>query len=136
MNENKSYLGVGWAFPPRFVKGGGAVMVSLEEDIKESLQILLQTTPEERIFRFDYGCNIHQWVYEELNLSTQTLITDSIRQAIVEYESRIELINVELNVADIADGVLQISIDYEVRQTNSRSNMVYPFYFKEGTNLR
>lgn len=136
MNENKSYLGIGWAFPPRFLKGSGVAMVSLEEDIKESLQILLQTACGERVFKPDYGCSIQQWVYEEINLSTRTLIIDAIRQAIIGFEPRIEPKKIELNSDNIIDGVLWISINYKIRQTNSRSNMVYPFYIKEGTNLR
>ncbi|MBB4036627.1 hypothetical protein GGR21_002533 [Dysgonomonas hofstadii] len=135
MNDNESYIGKGWTFPPRFIKGYGASMVSLEEDIKESLQILLGTTPGERIFRYDYGCSIRQWAFEEINLSTKTLIIDSIRQAIISFETRIDVENIHLGTTDISEGILWINIDYKVRQTNNRSNKVYPFYFKEGTNL-
>ncbi|MDR3061992.1 MAG: GPW/gp25 family protein [Dysgonamonadaceae bacterium] len=133
--EKQSYLGTGWAFPPRFIKGKGVEMVDSEEDIRQSLQILLSTVPGERMFRFDYGCNIRQWVFEELNLSTETLIIDCIEQAILHFEPRIEVEKVLLETKDKQEGILWINIDYRIRRTNNRSNMVYPFYFKEGTNL-
>lgn len=135
MDSNELYMGTGWAFPPRFIKNCGVAMVSLEEDIKESLQILFETTPGERIFKTDYGCSIKQWTFEEINLSTKNLIIDSIRQAILSFESRISVENIDIGTTSISEGILWISIDYKVKKTNSRSNKVYPFYFKEGTNL-
>lgn len=135
MQTDKSFIGTGWGFPPRFTKGLGVEMVSLEEDIIQSLTILLSTTPGERIFRYDYGCNIRQWVFEEMNLSNETLIIENIEQAILFFEPRIEVEQISLDTKDELEGILWITIDYRIRETNSRSNMVYPYYFKEGTNL-
>lgn len=130
-----NYLGKGWSFPPAFMKGQGVEMAESEEDIQQSLRILFSTTPGERIFRFDYGCNIRQWVFDEMNLSTKTLIIDAIKQAILYYEPRIEVEKINVEIKDAFEGILWINLDYTVRQTNSRSNIVFPFYFKEGTNL-
>jgi phage baseplate assembly protein W len=130
-----SYLGNGWSFPPVFIKGHGVEMVRNEEDIRQSLKILLSTTPGERIFRFDYGCNIRKWVFETIDLSMETLMIDAIKQAILYFETRIEVEKVSIDTKDPLEGIIWINIEYIVRQTNSRSNMVYPFYFKEGTNL-
>lgn len=135
METDKSFLGTGWAFPPRFTKEYGVEMVSQEEDIAQSLIILLSTTPGERLFRFDYGCNIRQWVFEEMNLSNETLIIESIEQAILFFEPRIDVEHIALDTKDELEGILWIMIDYRIRETNSRSNMVYPYYFKEGTNI-
>jgi len=135
MEKDKSFLGTGWAFPPRFIQGKGANMVSMEEDIEQSLHILLSTTPGERVFRFDYGCNIRQWVFEEMSLSNETLIIECITQAILFYEPRIEVEKITLDTQEELEGILVINIDYRIRETNSRSNMVYPYYFKEGTNI-
>lgn len=110
-------------------------MVSEEEDIRQSLHILFSTIPGERMFRFDYGCDIHQWVFGEINLSTCTLIEETIREAIDRYESRIRVEKIEVDTKDSAEGVLWVHLEYSIPQVNSRSNMVYPFYFKEGTNL-
>lgn len=133
--KKKSYLGTGWNFPPSFIKEYGVEMVSDEEDIRQSLKILFSTTPGERIFRFDYGCNLKQWTFEKMNLSIETLIIDTIRQAILYYEPRIDVEKIGVEIKNPAEGILWINLGYTVRQTNTRSNMVYPFYFKEGTNL-
>lgn len=135
MEEIKSYLGIGWSFPPAFIKNGGVSMVSNEEDIRQSLQILFSTGAGERIFRFDYGCNIRLWVFEEMTLTTKTLLIDSIRQAILYHEPRITVEKIDVEIKDGQNGILWINIDYLITQSNTRSNMVYPFYFKEGTNL-
>lgn len=135
--EDRPYLGTGWAFPPHFIKSHhkGAVLVSAEEDIRESLWILLSTLPGERIFRFDYGCDIRQWVFSKMNISEKTLITDVIEQAILIGEPRVILESVNVEIKDVYEGILEIQLYYIVKETNSRSNMVYPFYFNEGTQL-
>jgi phage baseplate assembly protein W len=130
-----NYLGTGWSFPPAFVKGYGVQMVSREEDIEQSLEILFSTMPGERIFNFDYGCNIRHHVFENMDLSVKTLIIDDIKHAILYFEPRIDVENVEVEIKDPLEGILWIHLDYKVRQTNSRSNRVFPFYFNEGTNI-
>jgi phage baseplate assembly protein W len=135
MEEKKSYLGTGWGFPPVFIKNAGVSMASDEEDIRQSLQILFSTFPGERIFRFEYGCNIRQWVFDNINLTEKTMIAESIKKAILYYEPRIKVEKIEVDGKDAEKGILWIDLDYWIIQVNSRSNMVYPFYFKEGTNL-
>lgn len=135
MKDHKSYLGTGWRFPPLFKKQSGVEMVNAEEDIRQSLHILFSTTPGERTFRFDYGCNIQQWIFEGMNLSVKTLMIDTIKQAILFFEPRIVVEKVDVEIKDENEGVLWIHVDYMIHQTNNRSNIVYPFYFKEGTNL-
>lgn len=135
MKEFNSYLGTGWHFPPVFRKQTGVELVSAEEDIRQSLHILFSTSPGERVFRFDYGCNIRQWIFEGMDLSVKTLMIDTIKQAILYFEPRISVENVDVEIKDETEGVLWIHVDYMIHQTNNRSNIVYPFYFKEGTNL-
>ncbi|WP_165041459.1 GPW/gp25 family protein [Dysgonomonas sp. ZJ709] len=133
--EDKPYLGIGWSFPVSFNKREGVSMSYGDSDIRESLKILLSTIPGERIFRPEYGCNIRQWTFSRMNLSEKTRIINTIEMAILEGEPRIILESVDVSIKDEREGILWISIDYLVSQTNSRSNMVYPFYIKEGTNL-
>jgi len=133
--EDKPYLGIGWSFPVSFDKKDGVSMSYGDEDIRESLNILLSTIPGERIFRPDYGCNIRRWTFSRMNLSEKTRIINTIEMAILEGEPRIILESVDVKIKDEREGILWISIDYLVSQTNSRSNMVYPFYIREGTNL-
>ncbi|MCD8179591.1 MAG: GPW/gp25 family protein [Tannerellaceae bacterium] len=133
--EDKPYLGTGWGFPVRFNKKTGVQMVYGEEDIRQSFSILFSTLPGSRIFRFEYGCNINQWVFEQINETQKTEIERNIRKAILDGEPRIDIEKVIIDCEDISQGILHIHLDYNIRQTNSRSNMVYPFYLNEGTNI-
>ncbi len=135
--KERSFLGTGWAFPPSFKKDGEqTAMVSNEEDIRQSIMILLTTKPGERIHRPEYGCGIHTMVFEIINTTTLTIIEDLISKAILMYEPRITLNSVSFDHSEEYEGILTVLLDYTVRLTNTRSNMVFPFYFKEGTNLR
>lgn len=137
MDIDKYFLGTGWAFPPEFNKKTNDVkLVSEEEDIQESLHILLSTSPGERIMQPSYGCGLRSMTFESLSESTVTELKDIVERAILFFEPRITLNVVRIDTERVYDGVLEIILDYTVKTTNSRSNMVYPFYFKEGTNIR
>lgn len=133
-----SFLGTGWSFPPAFnvVTGQPLQMVSEEEDIRQSLFLLFSTIPGERIMKPEYGCDLHALVFERLTPSTESRIVDMISMAVLRFEPRINLEQVLVDLIDAYTGHIQISVVYTVRITNSRDNIVYPFYFKEGTNVR
>ena len=132
----KDFLGKGWSFPPTFQNGGfGVTTVSEEADVKQSLEIILATTPGERVMRPDFGCNMRDMVFEPLNTTVITYMRDQIEKAILYHEHRIDLKRVALNTANALDGVVLIEIDYVIRSTNSRQNYVYPYYINEGTDL-
>nr|WP_294859421.1 GPW/gp25 family protein [uncultured Fluviicola sp.] len=136
MEINESFLGTGWSFPPSFDKTNKFVRMSSDEkDIMESLQVLLSTRPNERIMLPDYGCNLESLLFESINLTLTTQITEIIRTAILYYEPRIDLENVTLDQEHILDGRIDIILDYRIRTTNSRRNMVYPFYRIEGNDI-
>lgn len=132
-----SFLGIGWAFPPTFYKSGkNVVMASDEEDIVQSLQILLSTRLGERIMLPKYGCNLEDLLFENLDITVRTYIADLIQTAILYYEPRIEAEKVEFTVGVPGEGRLDIIVRYRVKTTNSRYNFVYPYYQNEGSNLR
>lgn len=134
--EEKKYIGKGWKFPVMFQKHQGVEMVSGEEDIRQSLQILFSTLPGERIFRSGYGCHLNRSVFSNPGLTGKTLLIREIKNAVLLYEPRIEIERVEVDDHScIEEGIIKVSLDYRIRQTNSRSNIVYPFYLLEGTNL-
>lgn len=134
--ENQSFLGRGWSFPPEFNNESRAVkMLEDEEDIRSSLQILLSTRPGERIMVPGYGCNLDELLFSPLNLTIKTYVVDLIRTAILYYEPRIDVNKIEIDPTDESHGVLLILIEYTIRATNSRMNMVYPFYIEEGNEL-
>ena len=127
MTEN-DFLGKGWSFPPEFNKTNGSVkMLEGEEDIQSSLEILLSTRLGERIMRPKFGCALDELMYESLTTTMSTYIKDLVETAILYYEPRIEITKIEL-FQKTSEGLLEISIDYVVRATNSRYNYVYPFY--------
>lgn len=136
MESTKSFLGKGWSFPPEFNRGSKNVkMLEDEADIKSSLEILLSTRLGERVMVPSYGCNLDELLFKPLNLTIKTYVTDLIKTAILYHEPRIDLNKVEIDPSDELNGVLLIKLDYTIRTTNSRKNMVYPFYKEEGNEL-
>lgn len=130
----KSFLGTGWKFPPTFDLGGkGVQMLSDEADIDSSLEVLLSTTPGERVLNPTYGCNLDRLVFENLDATLKTFMADLITTAILYHEPRISVERVDLSGSDELTGVVLIEVEYIVRTTNSRRNFVFPFYKVEGT---
>jgi uncharacterized protein len=137
MEEGKAFLGRGWSFPPEFhSRGKGVVMSSGEEDIRQALVILLSTVPGERVMRPTFGCGLKSMVFETMDEGTMAEIRDLVERAILFFEPRITLNRVDVTFPDPLGGRLDLLLDYTIRETNARSNMVYPFYLLEGTNLR
>lgn len=132
----KSFLGRGWSFPPEFNRESRSVkMLENEDDIKSSLHILLTTKLGERIMVPEYGCNLDELMFNPLNLTLKTYVADLIKTAILYHEPRIDVKKISIDSADELNGVLMINIDYIIRSTNSRRNMVFPFYKEEGSEL-
>lgn len=136
MAEDNSFLGTGWGFPVSFHHTArGTVLASAEDDIAQSLRILFATTPGERVMQPTYGCDLKFMVFEELNESTITDIRDAIERAVRFFEVRITLNTVDIDDSAWLDGVLRISLDYTVRATNTRNNLVFPLYLREGSGV-
>ncbi|MCP4688398.1 MAG: GPW/gp25 family protein [Desulfobacterales bacterium] len=136
MNMDKSFLGTGWSFPPEFHKYTRDVkLVSDEEDIKESLRILLSTMPGERIMDPHYGCDLKSMVYEHVTENVVSLFKDTIERAILFFEPRIKIVKILVDQTNKFDEIIDIVIHYIIRSTNRRDNIVYPFYIIEGTSV-
>lgn len=137
MKHKKTFLGVGWKFPPTFdKKAGSVILVSEEEDIRESLRILLSTKKGERVMLPEYGCDMNHMVFESIDNNLISEMKRIITQAILYFEPRIILEDIVIDTGRHLDGVLEINLIYIVRKVNKRSNMVYPFYILEGTDVR
>lgn len=135
MAEQKSFLGAGWSFPPTFSKGSGRVqMTADEDDINRSLQILFTTMVGERVMQPRYGCDLHQFLYEPIDTTMITYMREIIRDAILYFEPRIKLLDLYLEPFE-SEGRIDITVEYEIKGTNSRFNYVYPFYQEEGTEI-
>lgn len=134
-NPQKSFLGTGWAFPPAFDRNSGTVeMVSHEQDINQSLDILLSTSLGERVMQPLYGCDLTDYVFESLSSSVIGYIKDRVENSILFYEPRIIAEKIEVTSDesfDLIDGRFTISVEYTIPGTNSRFNYVYDFYENE-----
>ncbi len=133
LNNRKDFLGRGWAMPVDLDRRTGLIAsVAYEEDVRQSILIILETTPGDRVMRPDFGCGVHDLVFECLDSTTARLIRSSIEEALRRYEARIEVLNVTVPEDAPPSGELLVEIEYRVRRTNQTGNVVFPFYFREG----
>ncbi len=134
MSSDSSFLGTGWSFPPSFAAAGSDVrMVSAAEDIEQSLAILLTTRRGERVMQEDFGCDLSEFQFAEVSQGLIGRIRSFIADGLLHHETRITLNDVDVSLSGARDGRLLITIDYTVQATNSRYNLVYPFYLNEST---
>ena len=110
--------------------GNGAIKIAwFEESVRQAIWIILGTAKGERVRRPEFGCGIYDLVFEINSASTAARIAQEVRQALLSFEPRIDVL--EIDVQSGGDGeVLLISIDYQVRATNNVFNLVYPFYLE------
>lgn len=126
----KSILGSGWQFPVVLGKDDAIAMSHHEQKIKESIMIILGTAKGERVMRPDFGCDIHDFVFSIVNTSALTRMENSVKEALILWEPRIEVLSVGTSTGKLSDGVIDIDIRYKVRYTNTAFNLVYPFYLE------
>ena len=133
LNEGKAFLGRGWAMPVALDDRTGLVAsVAYEEDIRQSIRIILETAPGERVMRPNFGCGIHEMVFTALDSTTIQRIKSVVEDALRRCEARIDVINLEVDEDATVEGRLLVEIEYRVRKTNQVGNLVFPFYFREG----
>jgi phage baseplate assembly protein W len=132
-----SFLGTGWSYPPEFAPETGEVlMTSDEEDIEASLKILLGTAVGERFLNPKYGLDLQEMLFEPMSTTMTALLKDRANIALLIYEPRINLLSLELDTSGQFEGRVSIVVDYEVAATNSRFNLVYPFYLSDASEAR
>lgn len=130
----KEFLGRGWKFPVKVDPSTGRIMTSeYEQDIKEALNIILKTAKGERVMRSDFGSNVNNYVFEDMNVTNINLLRKEIETAILTWEPRVKDVVVNIREDINIDAKLIIEISYVVRKTNNLFNLVYPFYINEGT---
>ena len=132
--DTLDFLGTGWAFPPCFGDDGATVaMVSNEDDIHQSLMILFATRPGERAMQELYGCSLDDWLFSEIDHGLVSQLTSAIHDAVLIHEPRVRLLDVDVSPDPADAGVLLIQLSYSVTATNTRFNMVFPFYRNEAS---
>lgn len=132
---DNSFLGTGWGFPPTFnLQKKSVEMLSGEEDIMSSLQILVTTSLGERVLRSKYGSKVPDMVFEPMDSSQRAVLRQHIIDSIRLYEARIVPLEVTVTM-DSLEGRVEINVDFKITATNNRRNFVYPFYVLEGTEV-
>lgn len=129
----RDFLGVGWKFPLQVTPNGTIAQARYEQRIEESIYLILGTAKRERVMLPDFGCGIHELVFAPNNGTTLSLVSGRVRQALVSHESRIDVLDINVETTPEEPNLLLIRIDYRIRANNAIGNLVYPFYINEGT---
>jgi phage baseplate assembly protein W len=128
----REFLGIGWKYPVSVESNGSISSSSYEENIQESIRLILGTAKGERLMRPEFGCSIHEYAYSTMDTLTLRMIENAVYEALVDWEPRIEVNEIKTLTEKALEGKLLISVDYKVRRSNTQVNFVYPFYLKEG----
>jgi phage baseplate assembly protein W len=121
-------LGSGLAFPLRVDHSGGLRLASGDEDVEQAIGLILGTSPGERAMRPEFGCAVHDLVFETIDAAMIGRIEAAVRAALDRWEPRIEVTEIEFDLSRTREGRLDVILEYRLRQTNSKRNLVYPFY--------
>jgi hypothetical protein len=131
-DENKGFLGVGWAFPVCLEADGRISMVAFEEDIAQAIRIILGTDRGERVMRPDFGAGLNSFIFEPVSQITMQLVKTRVEESLIDWEPRIDVMAVNVTTDPALRNRLLIDINYRVRATNTVRNLVHPFYLQEG----
>lgn len=127
----RAHLGRGWIFPIRPV-AGALTYISYEDDVEQSITVILETARGERVMVPGFGAGLRDWVFASNSPQTQRAVEAEVQRALLENEERIDVESVRASASTDTPNVLLVEIDYVVRSTNSTFNLVYPFYLTEG----
>lgn len=131
--SSKLFLGVGMGWPVAAGQDGALQRAAYEESVRQSIWIILGTAKGERVMRPDFGCGIHDLVFAPNTPTTAGLLVTAVREALLDFEPRIDVRDVKVTTSGDGGEVLLLGIDYEVRATNNVFNLVYPFYLGGGS---
>lgn len=129
-NDEKTFLGKGLNFPLRTDARGGIRLVGGNEDIEQSIRIIISTRQGERVMRPTFGCRVHELLFEPRDASTISLLQEYVNEALRMWEPRIEVIQVDVSIDDIS-GALLAEIIYVIKATHDTRSIVYPFFIAE-----
>jgi uncharacterized protein len=121
-------IGVGWAFPLRVDSTGGIGLVRSDTEIEESIRLILGTAFGERPMRPDFGCGMHNHVFDSLDATTAGQVSYEVQASLIRWEPRIDVTSVDVNYDENSQATLYIDINYTVRGDNDPRNLVFPFY--------
>lgn len=132
MAANDDFRGAGWAFPLGVDPAGGVRLAREDASVAESIRIIIGTARGERAMRPTFGCGIHDLVFAPNSTTTAALVSFGVREALIEWEPRVEVRSVQVAPDPDEGNTLLIEVEYRVRRTNNVFNLVYPFYLQRG----
>jgi phage baseplate assembly protein W len=135
MSDFRDFLGRGLNFPVAHDRKGGMAMSAFEENVEQAIQIIIGTAPGERMMRPDYGCKIHELLFQPANHVTCSLAAQFVKKSLVLNEPRVRGIEVDCRVDDNEPNKLNLHVRYTVRASNNIFNQVYPFYLRREEDL-
>jgi phage baseplate assembly protein W len=129
------FLGVGWGFPVARVPSGDAAdghqrlaQARYDDSVRQGVLLVLSTAKGERLMRPGFGCAIHELLFAPNDATTRGMAESAVRDALRQWEPRIELLRVTAEARGAQHELLEVSVDYRVAKTDSRFNLVFPFY--------
>jgi phage baseplate assembly protein W len=125
-------IGHGWAFPPKIDAQGGLALTNIRSEIRQSIEIILSTSPGQRVMRPTFGCRLHELVFAPNNSHTAAQARRYVEEALGMWEPRITVLSVEVGADPSDHGRLMIEVEYEVKNSHDRRSLVYPFYLIPG----
>ena len=125
-------IGSGLAFPLQVDRRGGIALARDEQDIDQAIQLILGTAPGERPMRPEFGCGVHDFVFDSIDANTVGRMEDAIRTALERWEPRIEVREVDVQTSPDDPAYVLVNVRYVIRASNDERNLVYPFYVIPG----
>jgi hypothetical protein len=129
--RNREFLGQGWAFPLQFNPRGQIALALGERDIEQSIRIVLETVPGERVMRPEFGCQAKQLLFAPKNAATEGLLIRYVEEALTRWEPRVEVVTVNVLDDRSTDGAWLVEVNYMIKTTHDTRSIVYPFYIEE-----
>ena len=128
--DARTFLGYGLNFPVRMNGRGEILLVSGNEDIEQSIRIILGTRPGERVMRPTFGCRAYELMFDSRSATTISLLQEYVFDALRMWEPRIDVLSVDVTAEDANDGALLVEVEYEIKATHDTRSIVYPFYIE------
>lgn len=130
--EQGDFRGSGWRFPILPQAGGGLGYVSGDDNVTQSLLVLLKTAAGERLMRPEFGTTVPELVFEAGSDQNLFRLEQALLETIQRWEPRVEVDGVAASRVAGEDGVVDVSVTYRILRTNTQRNLVFPFYLAGG----
>jgi uncharacterized protein len=127
-DANNELIGTGISFPLQADQRGVLALSQGVSDIEQAMRLILGTAPGERPMRPEFGCAVHDLVFDTIDAEMVGKVETAVHRALARWEPRIDVESLDFDLAEVNEGKLIITINYRVVATSRLYNLVYPFY--------